>query len=251
VPRLIALAALLLILLAWGPPWRTVSAQSPLVAELKSFTTRYHENPARLDALYQGLAEAVKTDSHLDNFLALAEISFVWGDVRAKTTEERLEAYDRGRQAGKRAAELAPKNALAHFWYGTNSGRWGQTKGIMRSLFLLPTVKEEMQAALDLDPKLVPAYSLAGQVYAEVPGLFGGDLDKSEEMFRKGLDLDPKFTGLRVALAKTLIKKKRYDEARRQLQSVLDEKAPRNLADWTMKDVKEARKILDSLKGKS
>jgi tetratricopeptide (TPR) repeat protein len=193
----------------------------------------------------------LKTDSHLDNFLALAQISYMWGDVRAKTPEEKLEAYDRGRQAARRAVELAPRNALAHFWHATNAGRWGQTKGVMRSLFLVPTVKEGMRTALDLDPKLVGAYSLAGSVYAEVPGLFGGDLDKSEEMFRKGLELDPRYTGLRVGLAKTLIKKKRFDEARRELRAVLDEKAPRNPADWTVKDSRQAREILDAIKDRS
>jgi len=226
-------------------------AQSPLVADLRAVEARYHEDPTRLDRLYQGLTEALKTDSHLDNFLALAQISYMWGDVRARTPEEKLEAYDRGRQAAKRAVELAPRSALAHFWHATNAGRWGQTKGVLRSLFLLPTVKEGMRNALELDPKLTGAYSLAGNVYAEVPGLFGGDLDKSEEMFRKGLELDPKYTGCRVGLAKTLVKKNRLDEARRELRAVLDEKQPRNVADWTLKDSKQARELLDSLKDRS
>ena len=60
-------------------------AQSPLVADLRAVEARYHEDPTRLDRLYQGLTEALKTDSHLDNFLALAQISYMWGDVRART----------------------------------------------------------------------------------------------------------------------------------------------------------------------
>lgn len=241
-----AAGAVAVVLLSVTAAW----AQSPLVAELRLFDSRYHEDPPRLDRLYAGLTEAVKTDSHLDNLLALAQICFMWGDIRARTVDDKLDAYDRGRQAGKRAVELAPRNALAHFWYATNSGRWGQTKGVMRSLFLLPTVKEEMQTALALDPKLTAAYSLAGSVYYEVPPLFGGDLDKSEQMFRKGLEVDPRFTDLRVGLAKTLIKKGRLDAARRELRAVLDEKEPRNLADWTMKDAREARDLLGSLEGK-
>jgi hypothetical protein len=38
---------------------------------------------------------------------------------------------------------------------------------------------------------------------------------------------------------------------RRELQAVLDEKAPSNLADWTLRDSKEARALLESIKGKS
>jgi|SRR5215470_10449209 len=226
-------------------------ADSPLAAEVRALTTRYHEDPARIDALRAAMTQAVQTDAQVDNLLALAQICFLYGDVRAKSQEEKLDAYEQGRQAAKRAAEAAPKNARAHFWYATNAGRWGQTKGVLRSLFLLPEVKRGMETALELDPRFPPAYSLAGTVYYEVPGLFGGDLEKSEALFRKGLEVDPHFTGLRVGLARTLIKRLRTADAKRELQAVLDEKTPSNVADWTIKDSREARTLLDSLGGRS
>ena len=226
-------------------------ADSPLAAEVRALTARYHEDPMRIDALRAAMTHAVQTDPQVDNLLALAQICFLYGDVRAKSQEEKLDAYEQGRQAAKRAAEAAPKNARAHFWYATNAGRWGQTKGVLRSLFLLPEVKRGMETALELDPRFPPAYSLAGTVYYEVPGLFGGDLEKSEALFRKGLEVDPHFTGLRVGLARTLIKRGRTADAKRELQAVLDEKAPSNVADWTLKDSSEARTLLDSLGGRS
>ena len=229
-----------------NPSW----AQSPLVAELESFATRYHEDPPKLDWLREGLAQAAKADPRAENLVALARVCFIWGDIRAANRDQKLEAYDQGREAAKRAIELDPKNAAAHFWYGTNTGRWGQTKGVVRSLFLLPTVQEEIQTVLSLDPKFVSVYSLAGNMYYEVPGLLGGDLNKAEEMFRKGVELNPKFTGARVGLAKALIKKGRIAEARRELQAVLDEKEPRNPADWTLKDSRDARELLESIKSK-
>ena len=162
--RRAALVALAAVALAAICPGAT-RAESPLVGELREMALRYHEDLPRLDRLYRDLAQVAKTDGAVENWIALAHVSFIWGDVRARTPEEKLEAYDRGREAGKRAAELAPRHPLAHFWLATNAGRWGQTKGVMRSLFLLPTVNEEMQLALELDPKLVGAYSLAGSVY--------------------------------------------------------------------------------------
>lgn len=57
---------------------------------------------------------------------------------------------------------------------------------------------------IELDPRFPPAYVLAGTVYYEVPGPFGGDLEKSA-----------------------------------------------NVADWTLKDSREARTLLDSLPGRS
>ena len=239
---------LLLALCLIGVTGAPALAQSPLAAEIEVVATRYHENLARLDALRESLEQAVRADAHVDALVALARIAFIWGDVRATSDEQKLEAYDRGRQAARRAIELAPRNAAARFWFATNTARWGQTKGVLRSLFLLPTVREEIRAVLELDPRFTAVYALAGNVYYEVPGFFGGDLDRAEQMFRTGLEQDPKFTGLRVGLGKTLVRKGRIAEARRELQAVLDEKAPTNPADWTLKDSPEARALLESIR---
>jgi tetratricopeptide (TPR) repeat protein len=240
------LAALLLAGLPAGA-W----AESPVAAQVRSWANRYNEDLPRIDRARSDLAAVVKGQPQVEDLIALAHVCFLWGDVRARTPEEKLEAYAQGREAARRAIELAPHSVLAHFWYGTNTGRWGQTKGVVRSLFLLPTVKQEVQTVLALDPKFAPGYALAGYVYVEVPPLLGGDLDRAEQMFRDGLGLDPKYTNMRVGLAKTLIKKGRIAEARRELESVLEENAPSNPADWALKDVRQARELLESIRGPS
>jgi tetratricopeptide (TPR) repeat protein len=227
------------------------SARSPLVMEVETVATTYHHDPTRLDDLRDGLEQTVKTDSRVENLVALARVSFIWGDIRAMTEDQKLAAYDRGRQVAKRAIELEPRHVEGRFWYALNTARWGHTKGVVRSLFLLPTVKEEIQVILRLDPKFTPVYALAGNVLYEVPGLLGGDLKQAEEMFRKGLEQDPQFTAMRVGLGKTLLKLGRVAEAQRELQAVLDEKAPSNPADWRLRDSKEARELLESLRNKS
>jgi tetratricopeptide (TPR) repeat protein len=224
---------------------------SPFVEELKTLHAHYHTDPARLDVVRHGLLEAAKADPRLEHLLALAQVSFIWGDVRAATHDQKLEAYQQGREAAQRAIALNPKSALAHFWFATNSGRLGQSQGVVRSLFGLPAVKEAIRTAMELDPMLTATYVLAGYVSFEVPALFGGDIDMAEELFRKGLEQDPKFTGIRVALAKVLIKRGKIGEARRELEAVLAEQHPSNPADWTFKDSKEARELLQSLKARS
>lgn len=229
----------------------SVSADPALIARVETVATTYHEDPKALDALREEVTRAVERDARPDLLIALARVSFIWGDVRATSPEQKLDAYERGREAARRAVEREPKNALAHLWYAVNTGRWGQTKGVVRSLFLLPEVQREIDTVIALDPKLTPVYSLAGNVYYEVPGMLGGDLAKAEAMFRKGLEQDRHFTGMRVGLAKTLVKLGRIAEARRELDGVLAETAPRNRADFTMKDVPEARRLLESIRGKS
>ena len=226
-------------------------AQSPWAVEMRTLHRRYHENPARLDVVRERLEAVAKRTPHIEDLIALAQVSWTWGDIRATTEDQRLEAYARGREAAQRAIDMDPKNALAHFWHATNTARWGQTKGVLRSLFGLPAVKDQLQTVIDLNPNLTAVYALGGYVYLEVPALLGGDLDTAEEMFRKGLAQDARFTGMRLGLAKTLVRKGRINEARQELRAVLDEKAPSNPADWTMKDSKEARELLDILKTKS
>lgn len=236
-------------LLLLGVP--AAGASSSLVAQVDSIAERYHEDLARVDSLRQGLEDAVRTHAQEDTLVALARVSFIWGDVRAMTQEQKLETYDRGRQAAQRAVGLNPKNVAAHFWYATNAGRWAQARGVLQSLFLLSTLREEIQTVLDLAPTFTAVYSLAGYVALETPRFFGGDPDNAEAMFRKGLEQDPKFTGMRIGLAKTLIRKGQIPEATRELEAVLAERQPSNLADWTVKDTREARELLDLLRARS
>jgi hypothetical protein len=242
----VALSAFLLLLLVISAA--VGGAQLPRAAQVRSWATRYHEDPPSIDRMRAELAQAVAVDPSVDNLVALAEVCFIWGEVRAKTTDEKLAAYDQGRQAAQRAVELAPRSVTAHLWYAIDAGRWGQTKGMMRSLSLLPIVRKEVDTVLALDPTFAPGYSLAGHFYLEVPGMLGGDLVRAEKLFRTGLELDPTFTSMRVGLAKTLMKKGRVAEARKELEAVLAEKAPHNLADWTLKDSVDARELLDSLR---
>ena len=246
---MLARARLALIVLAVAAAPSLALAQTP-VESARALVARYHEDPTGIDRARALLEAAVARDPQVDTMVMQSFVHFLYGDVRATTTEDKLAAYDRGREIGKRAVELAPKNPEAHVWYGINTGRWGLTKGVMRSLFLLPTVRQEVDATLALDPRNLRALALSGNVFLEVPGLFGGDREKAEQQFRKALEIDPHFTVARVDLARVLIAGSRYADARRELQRVIDERTPNSIADWTAKDLPRARELLESIKGK-
>lgn len=224
----------------------TAQAQTPVDAA-RALVQRYHEDRAALDRARDLLETALAKDARVETMIMLSYVQFLWADIRAASADDKLAAYERGRQIGERAVELAPRNAEAHLWYAINTARWGQTKGIMRSLFLLPTVKREIETILTLDPRSARGHSLAGNVYMEVPRLAGGDRAKAEAYFKKGLEIDPRFTVLRVDLARLYIADGRYADARRELTRVLEERAPRIVADWTVKDVPRARALLESV----
>jgi tetratricopeptide (TPR) repeat protein len=241
------LVAVLLGLATLAEGQAPAEAEAPADAA-RALVQRYHQDPTALDRARDLLEAAVRSDPQVDTLVTASYVWFLWSDVRASGAEEKLHGYERGRQLGERATELAPRNAEAHVWYAINTARWGQTKGIMRSLFLLPTVKREIDTILTLDPRSVRGHSLAGNVFMEVPRLAGGDRAKAEEHFKKGLEIDPRFTVLRVDLARLYIGDGRYAEARTELTRVLEERAPRMVADWTVKDVPRARALLDSIR---
>jgi len=104
-----AAAAIVMLLSAAG----AAGAQSPLAAEIRALADRYHERPARIDTLRPLVRQAAQADPHVNNLLAVAQIAFLYGDVRALRPEEKLDAYEQGRQAARRAAEIAPRNGRA------------------------------------------------------------------------------------------------------------------------------------------
>ena len=242
-------AAALLVLLACVVLPPPVRAETPAEAA-RALIARYDEDLTRIDRARDLLEAALAKERRVDTLITLSYVYFLVGDVRARTKDEKLAAYDRGRQLGERAVELAPRDEEAHLWYGINTGRWGQTNGVLQSLFLLGTVRKEIETILEINPRSVRGRALAGNVLMEVPRIAGGDRTEAEKQFRRGIAVDPHFTSLRVDLARLLIGSKRYDEARQELTRVVDESAPTNIADWTVKDRPRARELLESLRDK-
>ena len=246
VARALALAAALSLGLASSGSAQPTAP--PPAQAARALIARYDQEPARLDRARDLLEAALKDERRVETLVALAQVYFLLGEIRARSADEKLAAYDRGRELGKRAVELAPRDEEAHLWYAINTGRWGQTKGVLRSLFLLPTVREEIETILALNPRSARGRALAGNVLMEVPAFAGGDRQKAEDQFRRGIEHDPHFTAIRVDLARLLIAARRHDEAREQLTRVVEEKTPTSIADWNAKDRPRARELLESLR---
>ena len=238
-----SVASVVLFVAAASAAW----AQTP-VEPARALVARYHEDPAALDRARDLLEAALAKERKIETMVMLAYVQFLVGDVRATTAEAKLAAYDRGREIGGQAVELAPRSHDAHLWYAINTARWGETRGVLRSLFLLPTIRRELETLLELNPRSVRAHILAGNVLLEVPRFAGGDLVRAEEHLKKALELDPRFTNARVDLARVYIADARYADARCELQRVVNEPRPSVIADWTVKDAPRARRLLESLR---
>lgn len=156
----------------------------------------------------------------VESWLNVSRARLRIGDL--KKGEAAVKEYELGRAAAKEARKIAPKNADAVFWDVANLASIGKAKGVMRSLFMVPEIKEGLNAALSLDPNHHYARETLAKVYHELPGMVGGDDKKAEALLLDILKRDPKFTPAMVTLGRLYIDQKRYGEARQWLQKVVD-----------------------------
>jgi tetratricopeptide (TPR) repeat protein len=240
----------LLALVLTAPP--EAQAQTP-AETARTMLRQYQDDPTRIerarDLLEAAVAKGAGTD--VPTLLALARAWFLYGEERAKTAETKIAAYERARDVAKRATELAPQDPDAHLWYAITLGTWSQAKGLLRSALALRGLRTEVYTVLRLDPDNVDAHIMAGSIARELPIVLGGDRKQAEEHFKTARRLDPRRTGARIELAQLYINMGRYQDARVELQGVLEERAPSDRARWTVKEVPRARQMLEAIRDRN
>jgi tetratricopeptide (TPR) repeat protein len=163
---------------------------------------------------------------------------------------EQRRQYERGVDAGRRAAAIEPKRPEGHFWMAANMGALAESFGLRQGLRYRGAVKDALETVLRIDPAFQDgsADRALGRWYFKVPGLFGGSKEKSVEHLRRSLAYNPHSTASHYFLAETLLEMNRRAEARAELQQVLD--APLD-PDWTPEDQEfkaKARALLASVR---
>lgn len=149
--------------------------------------------------------------------------------------KEKLALFQDGIERAKTAVALKPDGVEGHFWLGVLYGVFGETKGIFKSLSLVPEIQREMEACLRLD-RSVEGFGpdrLLGRLYFKLPGFKGGDNQKSLTHLRAAVRGEPRHPLSRLYLAETLRAEGEKDEARAQLRALLQmEPDPRWAAEY-------------------
>jgi tetratricopeptide (TPR) repeat protein len=148
---------------------------------------------------------------------------------------ERKALLEAGIAAGRAAAALEPKRPEGHFWAAANMGALAESFGLRQGLKYRGDIRRELETVLSIDPGFQQgsADRALGRWYYKVPGLFGGSNEKSEAHLRKSLTYNPDSTASHYFLAETLADEGKKEDARAELQRVLD--APLD-PEWTPED---------------
>jgi tetratricopeptide (TPR) repeat protein len=135
----------------------------------------------------------------------------------------KMAIFQSGIDLAKEAIALDPKGVEGHFWLGVLYGVYGEAKGIMKSLSLVPDIKQEMKTCEDLDPS-VEGWGpdrVLGRMYFKLPWFKGGDNKKSIECLERSLKGAPTNALTRYYLAVTYKSEGMKDKAREQCQAVV------------------------------
>lgn len=153
----------------------------------------------------------------------IARIQYYIG-AHSESKKEKKAIFSQGVYWAKKAVELEPEKPDGHYWLGVNNGKYGETRGVLKSLSLVKPIKRSMNKIIELDRSYEDggADRVLGRVFFKVPGFAGGSKDKSLEHLMKSKELGPKDALTRVYLAETLLKFKEVEKAREELNYVLN-----------------------------
>jgi tetratricopeptide (TPR) repeat protein len=162
--------------------------------------------------------------------------------------DERRRDLEQGIEAGRKASAAAPDRPDGHFWTAANMGALAESYGVRQGLKYRKPIKEELETVLRINPRFQDgsADRALGRWYFKVPGLFGGSHKEAEAHLRTSLTYNEQSTASHFFLAELLQADGRKDDARAELQRVLD--APVN-PEWAPEDrefKERAKKLLAS-----
>ncbi|MBM3331085.1 hypothetical protein FJY68_04435 [candidate division WOR-3 bacterium] len=209
-----------------------------------------HLNRTWLDSAYNMLAKAHAAEPKDEHLLYLwSRIHIQKGDDAA-TKGDKLSYFGRAKAIAETLIAANDKSDEGHCWWGVAQGRIGQTRGVLNSLFMVPGLKKAFSRALEINPKHPTALDALGVLYYELPGFAGGDLYKSEQYYKRGIESAPNYCLIRLDLAKVYVKQKRWLATRTQLNALLATADPLYPADAELDDKPEARELLKQIGNK-
>lgn len=217
---LILLAGILSVGAAFAQPgfdaakelWAGRGDPASLEKAIAVYEQAYQTSPSsqlaeRLSYAYYFLADAFKEgDAKADNYYQGHE----WGLTSLKYNGEfrKLTEVDK-KSMGDAVTVLGKEYAGGIFWTATCIGKWGKMKGIFKTVKTSKQARKMVEHLYTLDKTYYyggPARWL-GTYFALAPGMFGGDMNKSKQMYDEALQMAPDYFATSVLMAENYASK--------------------------------------------
>lgn len=217
----------------------------------------------RADALYrkrerlENVKESVKllqkSERDYETLWRLSRAHFFLGQ-EAKAVEERLKQHLAGAEAGKDIIRLKLERGVeCYFWLGVNWALLAPIESSIKAFFNLKGARHSLKAAVKRDETYHGAGPLRvlARLESKIPFILGGNKRRARKRYLRAIEIAPTNTVTRIFLAELLLELKEKDEARRQLETIL-EIEPDGVWDFEIKrDKKLAKELLKTVNRKS
>jgi len=184
---------------------------------------RLREDPAATEKARGYYEKVLAVDG--DNVKARWKLSrlFYWQGSHTKGTKAKLVIFEKGIRYAQEGVERAKDCVPCHFWLGVSYAKYGEAKGILHSLDLVPHVRREMELVRKLDPSYDygGADRVLGRLLHKLPAMNGGDNEKAIVHLRKAIEIGPGLLMNQRFLAEVLISEGKKDEAKALLEHVI------------------------------
>ncbi len=171
-------------------------------------------------AKYETAAETI--ENKYDVNWKMARILYHIGAHTADKKEQQ-EIFSNAIALAEKAIALDPEKPDGHYWLAVNNGKFGESKGVMKSLGLVKPIKESLNKVIKLDRSYEEggADRVLGRVFFKVPGIAGGNKDESLRHLLKSKEFGPDDPVTLLYLGETYLALKEIDKAREALDKVM------------------------------
>ena len=203
---------------------------------LFAFSQSADELVAQADELLLSLADMETAQDILAKYETAAEtienkydvnwkMSRIFYHIGTHTADkkEQQEIFSNAIVLAENAIALEPEKPDGHYWLAVNNGKFGESKGVMKSLGLVKPIKESLNKVIKLDRSYEEggADRVLGRVFFKVPGIAGGDKDESLRHLLKSIEFGPNDPVTLLYLGETYLALKEIDKAREALDKVV------------------------------
>jgi tetratricopeptide (TPR) repeat protein len=153
----------------------------------------------------------------------IARVMYYIGEHQEKK-KDRKNTFAQAVYHCDKAVELGPEKPDGYYWRAVNNGKYGETRGVLKSLSLVKPIKRDLNKVIELNRSYEDGGPdrVMGRVYFKLPGFAGGSKDKSLEHLEKSKGYGPEDVVTRLYLAETLLDHKRIEDARAELEYILN-----------------------------
>lgn len=166
-------------------------------------------------------AEVAQNPDSYDGWWRISKL--IYYQARPSTGPAKAKLMDAGIDAAKKAIAIEPDHVEGHYWLGANEELISESRGFPRGLFWIDSIRKEMETANRVDPDYDRggALRMLGRLDYRAPFYLGGDKRRSIERLGKCLQQHPDDSLAMLYLADSDMALGHREDARKQLEAVL------------------------------